>query len=63
MRLKQEQINSFKEIHKDTVGFEDYSDEQITEIANSVANYYLTLYKVYKKDFFIKTFSGKTPDG
>jgi hypothetical protein len=63
MKLNQEQIDSFKEIHKNSVGFEKYSDEEITEIANSIANYYLTLYKVRKKGIFIKTFSGKTPDG
>lgn len=48
MELKPEQINKFKELHKDVAGFEDFSEEQINEIANGVANYYLNLFKVHQ---------------
>ena len=53
MILKPEQIQKFKELHKDIEGFEKYSDDQIVGIANGVANYYLTLFKIdqrIKKD-------------
>ena len=53
MELKPEQINKFIELHKDLAGFEGYSEERMREIANGVANYYLTLFKIHhriKKD-------------
>jgi len=49
MELKLEQIKSFIELHKDCDGFSDYSEEQIIEIANGVANYYLTLFNIYQR--------------
>lgn len=49
MELKPEQIKKFVELHKDCAGFEKYSEEQIREIANGVANYYLTLFKIYQR--------------
>ena len=49
MILKSEQINKFKELHKDCAGFEVYSEDQIAEIANGVANYYLTLFKIHQR--------------
>ena len=45
MELKQEQIDKFIELHKDFEDFKKYSDAEIREIANGVANYYLTLYR------------------
>ncbi len=49
MELKPEQIERFKEIHKDCEGFERYTEEQIKEIANGVANYYLTLFSIHQR--------------
>lgn len=49
MELKPEQIKKFMEIHKDCAGFESYSEEQIREIANGTANYYLTLFKIHQR--------------
>jgi len=49
MELKPEQIKRFKEIHKDCEGFERYTEEQIREIANGVANYYLTLFSIHQR--------------
>lgn len=49
MELKQEQINKFKELHKGCAGFEGYSEEEVAEIANGVANYYLALFKVHQR--------------
>jgi len=49
MQLRQEQINRFKELHKDLEGFDKYSESEIKEIATGVANYYLTLYKIHKR--------------
>ena len=49
MELKPEQIKKFVELHKDCAGFENYSEEQIREIANGVANYYLTLFGIHQR--------------
>ena len=49
MELTQEQINRFIEIHKEHPEFENYSEAEIREIANGVANYYLTLFRIYQK--------------
>lgn len=49
MQLKQEQIEKFKKLHKNIDGFEKYSDSQIVEIANGVANYYLSLFKIHQR--------------
>lgn len=49
MELKQKQINKFIELHKDCKDFDNYSEEQKREIANGVANYYLTLFNIYKR--------------
>lgn len=64
MELQQEQIDKFKEIHKDHVDFENYSEKEVAEIANGVANYYLTLLKIYqriKKD--VKNLTCSPPSG
>jgi hypothetical protein len=47
MELKPEQIQKFVELHKNVPGFEKYSEAEIKEIANGVANYYSTLFKIY----------------
>lgn len=49
MELKPEQIKKFIQIHKNCAGFENYSEEQKTEIANGMANYYLTLFKIHER--------------
>lgn len=49
MELKPEQIEKFKELHKDFEDFKKYSDTEIRGIANGVANYYLTLYKIHQR--------------
>ncbi len=49
MELSPEQINKFIELHKDLTGFESYTEEQVREIANGVANYYLTLFKIHQR--------------
>lgn len=49
MELKLEQIKKFIELHNDCAGFENYSEEQIREIANGFANYYLALFKIHQR--------------
>ena len=49
MQLKPEQIKRFKELHKGVEGFDCFSDDQIEEIANGVANFYLTLFKIHQR--------------
>lgn len=49
MQLKPEQINKFIEINKSCPGFNDYSEEQKREIANGVANYFLTLFAISER--------------
>lgn len=54
MQLTKEQVQSFVEINKGIPEFDKCSEEEKIEIANGVANYYLTLFKIYhtleKKD-------------
>jgi len=49
MELNPEEIQEFIDMHKDCPEFKKYSDAQIREIANGVANYYLTLFKIYQR--------------
>jgi hypothetical protein len=49
MELKPEQINKFKEINRGNPDFENYTEEQKTIIANGVANYFLTLFKIHQR--------------
>ena len=49
MELKPDQIQKFIELHRDCPEFKNYSDDEIREIANGVANYYLTLFKIYQR--------------
>jgi len=49
MELKQEQIDKFKDIHRDYIDFENYSEKEVAEIANGVANYYLTLFNIHQR--------------
>lgn len=49
MELKPEQIDKFKELHKDCAGFENYSEDEVREIANGVANYYVSLFKIHQR--------------
>jgi hypothetical protein len=49
MELNPEQIMKFIELHKDVAGIENFSEEQLREIANGVANYYLTLFKIHQR--------------
>lgn len=49
MELKPSQVQKFKELHKDLEGFDKYTEDEIREIANGVANYYLTLFRIYQR--------------
>ena len=49
MELKPEQIQRFIELHKNVPGFEKYTEAEVKEIANGVANYYLSLFKIYQR--------------
>lgn len=49
MELSPAQLNRFNEIHKDCAGFDKYSEDQKREIANGVANYYLTLFNIQQR--------------
>lgn len=49
MELNQEQIDKFIELNKDLPDFKNFSEEQVREIANGVANYYLTLFHIYER--------------
>lgn len=50
MKLKPEQINKFIELHKDMAGFEKYSKEELSSIANGVANLYINLFKIHQNN-------------
>lgn len=47
--LSPELVKKFIEINKNTKGFDRYSDEEKEEIANSVARYYITLFKIHQR--------------
>ena len=49
MELSEEQIEKFKKIHEPLGGLKEYSEEQIREIANEVANFYYTLWEINKR--------------
>lgn len=49
MELTPAQLQKFIELHKNVAGFESFSEEEIREIANGVANYYLTLFKIHQR--------------
>ena len=49
MQLKPEQIKRFKELHEGIEGFDCFSDDRIEELANGVANYYLTLFTIQQR--------------
>lgn len=49
MELTEAQIKQFKKLHEKYGGLNNYSEAQIREIANGVANYYLTLFKIYQR--------------
>jgi hypothetical protein len=49
MELNPEQIKRFKEFHKDLAGFENFTEDQVREMANGTANYYLTLFKIHQR--------------
>lgn len=49
MELTPEQIAKFIEINNGLPGFEKYSEAEIKEVANGVANYYLTLFRIYTR--------------
>lgn len=56
MKLKPEQVKKFIEINKDCEGFQNLSSKQKEEIANGVANYFLTLFRIHRR---IKREGGK----
>jgi len=49
MEIKPERIQEFIEISKDIIDLKKYSEKEQREIANGVANYYLTLFKIYQR--------------
>ena len=49
MQLTKEQIQRFIEINSEVPEFNKYSESEKVEIANGVANYYLTLFKIYQR--------------
>ena len=49
MQLRKEHVEKFKNIHRNQNSFKNYSEEQLEEIANGMANYYLTLYAILKR--------------
>jgi hypothetical protein len=48
MQLKPDQIKNFKELHRDHE-LDKYTEDEIREIANGVANIYLTLYRICQR--------------
>ena len=48
MQLKPEQIKKFKDLHRDHE-LDKYTEDEIREIANGLANIYLTLYRVCQR--------------
>ena len=48
MQLSQDQINRFKNLHKDHE-LDGYTEEEIREIAHGVANIYLILYRAAQR--------------
>ncbi len=49
MELSDSHIEEFKKLHQKYGGLNNYSEEQIGEIANGLANYYLTLFEIYQR--------------
>lgn len=49
MELSESQIKKFIELHQKLGSLDTYSESEIREIARGVADYYLTLYKIYKR--------------
>jgi len=50
MELKPEQLHKFYEINKGCTEFESLTEDQKREVANGVANYYLTLFKIQQRN-------------
>jgi hypothetical protein len=48
MQLKPDQIRRFKDLHKNHE-LDGYTEDEISELANGVANIYLTLYRTYQR--------------
>jgi hypothetical protein len=48
MQLTPSQIKHFKDLHRDHE-LDEYTEDEIREIANGVANIYLTLYRAYQR--------------
>lgn len=49
MELTPAQVKRFKELHEQCGGLENYTDDQIREIANGVASIFLTLFKINQR--------------
>lgn len=49
MELTAEQVKKFKEIHDKYGGLGEYTDDQIREIAQGVANLFLNRFKTYQR--------------
>ena len=49
MEITAEQLYEFINLHKNCIGFDVYNEDQQKEIANGVANYYITFFKTYQR--------------
>lgn len=49
MELTDEQVKKFKKIHEPYGGLGNYTDKEIREIAQGVANYFITLHEIQKR--------------
>jgi hypothetical protein len=49
MEFTKEQVEGFIKIHKGYPEFKKYTEAEIREIANGVANYYATLFRIYRR--------------
>lgn len=49
MELTDTQVKAFKEAHDKCGGLEGFSDDQIREIAQGVANLFLNRFKTYQR--------------
>ena len=50
MQLTDKQIEKFKKIHEQYGGLGNYTDKEIRDMANGVANYFLTLWEIERKN-------------
>ena len=49
MKLTQEHIEAFREIHRETSMLDGLSPQEVGRLAQSVAQYYCTLFEIYRR--------------